>query len=693
MNIHQAFARCRKASVATVFALVLPVLLGFAALVAEYGSILVTEANNQRVADLASYAGALAYNSVSTEKEAATLAAANRIASLNGVSTSYLTVTYPTSIKTSGAVSVRASITSPYTLLVARALNTTTSVPVTTDAYTEISGGASSCILALSPSGTGVTLTGGTALTASTCAVNSNNKVSATCGTTITASAVTWGTSLVEGCSNITAPTKVLQTTTDPFIGNAGIATMNSRVATVEAMAAPAAPTVSAVPAGTVSLNNTTLGYKSELSVSLANGCTATQTSGYSNIWTITCPPGGTYNFLNIDNGNSATYTLFPTGNSSTTYNISGTVTMAGSMTTNWGTGNYNFGGTVNLGGIHNFPSGTYNFGSALRLTNSGTITFGSGTYNLAGGLYTSGSTVVTFGSGTFNIGRYAVTCASSNQYSICQDGTTLTFQGPSTFVLSSGLYVGGGSTMRLGYDASNTNLTGNSYSLGPSTTGSNAIYVGGGSKLYMADATDTGKLFQADGNFNGGGGGSCTMLPAAAQHDIDGYVLMTGAVIFGAGVYTVDGYIALGASGGGGGTCNGNSVSFNADGVNIMISGSITPTSGNCSAKAFCVGAGYNNIVIKAPTTGSLADLAVIGPQNSAYTGGATMTEGGTGAIINGAFYFPNGTVTLSGGASAADAGGCFQVVGTSISLTGGTSLASSCVGGSGSVSAKLVR
>ncbi len=246
MNIRQAFLRCRRASVATVFALLLPVLLGFAALVAEYGSILVTEANNQRVADLASYAGALAYNSVSTGKDTAALAAAQRVATMNGVPAANLTVTYPTSVKTSGAVSVRASITTPYTLLVARALNTTTSVPVTTDAFTEISGGAPSCILALSASGTGVTLSGGTALTATACAVNSNNKVEAPCGTAITAAAVTWGTTYSD-CTwtpNITATTKLQMTTTDPFIGNAGVASMFARVATVDAMAAPTAPTV-----------------------------------------------------------------------------------------------------------------------------------------------------------------------------------------------------------------------------------------------------------------------------------------------------------------------------------------------------------------------------------------------------------------------------------------------------------------
>lgn len=648
MGIHQAFVNCRKASVATIFALVLPILLGFTALVAEYGSILVTEANNQRVADLASYSGALAYNSVTSGKEAAALAAANRIATMNGVPTSYLTVTYPTSIKTSGATSVRASITAPYTLLVARALNSTTSVPVTTDAYTEISGGAASCILALSSTGTGVVMSGAGAINAATCAVNSNNKVQAPCGTSITAAAVTWGTTYSD-CTwtpNVTATTKVQQVTTDPFLGNTGVAAMNARISTVTSMSAPSAPTVST---GT----DLSLAYSNPPASYAATGCTFTRSGGN---WTVTCPDGGTYNFGSLSMGGGTTLNWATAGNGTSTYNFSGTVTLTGST--------------------HNF---------------------GAGTYNLAKGINTGGGTTTTFQAGTFNMGQSTSSCSGAF-YSICHTGTTLVFRGPSTFALSAGISVPGGYTLWMGFNNTTdgltgaNNLTGNSYRVGPSSNG-HAFNIGGGGKLYMADATDTGKVFEADGNFNGGGGGSCTMVPAAAQHDIDGNVLITGAVYFGAGVYTIDGYMALGASGGGGGTCNGTTVSFNAVGVNIMLSGTATPSSGDCSGRVFCVGAGYSNIVIKAPSAGSLANLAIIGPQSSTYSGGASFIEGGSGATINGALYFPNGTMTMTGGASASDSANCFQVVATSVSITAGTSLASSCVGGSGSVTAKLVR
>lgn len=657
MKIRQAFLRCRRASVATVFALLLPVLLGFAALVAEYGSILVTEANNQRVADLASYAGALAYNSVSTGKDAAASAAAQRIATMNGVPAANLTVTYPTSVKTSGAVSVRASITTPYTLLIARALNNTTSVPVTTDAFTEISGGAPSCILALSASGTGVTLSGGTVLTATACAVNSNNKVQAPCGTSITAAAVTWGTTYSDCTStpNITATTKLQMTTTDPFIGHAGVASMFARVATVDAMAAPSAPS-SGLSGTALTLNYAGAPWPGTVyTATVGGGCTATSPN-YTGDWTITCPSGGgTYTFGNFDMS-ARTLQFAVGGDANNTYNFVGSAS---------------FSGVVNLG---------------------------PGKYNFEQGMTTTGGSTVTFQPGTFKMGRRTSNCSGGGQFSICHVGTTLVFRGPSTFELSSGISVPGGYTLWMGFDTTTggltgaNNLSGNSYKLGPSSNG-NAIYVGGGGKLYMADATSSGKVFQADGNFNGAGGGSCTYLPAAAQHDIDGNVIISGAVKLGAGVWTVDGYVALGAAGGGGGGCDGTTISVTGDGVNFMISGSATPSGGNCSGRTFCIAAGYSNVVLKAPTTGALANLAVVGPQSSSYTGGALFSEGGSGAVINGAFYFPNGQVTMSGGASAGDSGGCLQVVGTSVTMTGGTTLASSCVSGSGSVSAKLVR
>ncbi|WP_245451801.1 hypothetical protein [Mesorhizobium waimense] len=46
-----------------------------------------------------------------------------------------------------------------------------------------------------------------------------------------------------------------------------------------------------------------------------------------------------------------------------------------------------------------------------------------------------------------------------------------------------------------------------------------------------MADATSSG-VFQVVDNVNGGGGGSCFVIPATAQHDIQGNFIASGAIL-----------------------------------------------------------------------------------------------------------------------------------------------------------------
>lgn len=637
MSIRRSFLRCRSASVATVFALVLPVLLGFAALVAEYGNILVNEARNQRIADLASYAGAIAYNSVSVDKLVAAEAAADRIAIMNGLTATQVTTATATGIKTAGATSIRATVTTDYNFLLARVVSSRLMTPVTTDAYTEVAGGAASCILALSASGTGVTMSGGTSLTAPTCAVNSNNKVAASCGTTITASAVSYGTTLTEGCSNITANTKVQATTTDPLAGNATVAALATRLSgTVNGQSQPSGPDVTT---GT----DVNFAYSN---VTLSNGCTFTRSGGNH---TITCPEGGTYNFGAVTTG----------GGTNISFNTSGS-----------GTSTYNFSGVVNLTGT--------------------THTFGPGTYNFEQGLKTGGGTTTTFGAGTFRIGQLPSSVSGCNaRYSVCHTGTSLTFRGPSTFEFSAGMAVTGGTTTRLGFDASNQNTTGNSYWFGKSS-GNDSVWTGGGVALWMADATDSGKVFKVSGNFNADGGGACTMIPAAANHDIDGNLMTRGALKLGAGIYSVDGYVSFGDSGGGSADCNGETVSVKGIDVTLVVSG----TSTCCTGRAFYSAAGYSNVILKAPTTGTYEDLLVIGPQNAAVTAGGFFGEGSNQGVLNGIMYFPYGPLNMNGGASVADqAGGCFQLIATQVTIDNGATMASACVGGSGSQTAKLVR
>ncbi len=638
----RGIAKARRGSVSLMAALLLPAMVGMTGLGVEYGRGLMTQVVNQRVADLGAYSGAVAYNS--TSSNATLTATVSRIATLNGLNGTDATAAVVTSPKGNGRQAVQVTVTTNLPLVLSSFLGAGSTLPVSATSYVElVPGGTPGCIIALSSLGSGVTLSGGTTLTANSCAVNSNTSVTTPNGTSITTPLVTYTTN-VNGATppandaNIHAPTGQASvtythvTTADPLSGNTVVSASNSHLTVVAAMTSPAAPSV------TANTNDIFADY-SHGSAQNVNGCSGVFSGS---TWTFNCTGAGPYNFRNLTMG----------GGINLVFNTTATTT-------------YNFSGQINIGGS--------------------TATFGPGTYNIAGGISTGGGTTTTFGAGTYNIGQNPSSGnnCSGGLASICHSGATLTFGGPSTFVLSAGIYVAGGETLTMGSG------TTNSYQIGSSSTG-NAIWLGGGAKLTMNDATGGSSLFKAVGTVNvSSGGGSCLVMPAAAAHDINGSFTSAGGSTFGAGVYSVNGYFALGANGGGDVTCGGSSVGLNGVGVTIAITGSTTPSSGSCSGQAFCVAAGFGHVSLTAPNTGTTNSLVVIGPTSSANTGGATFSEGATSTSLSGVFYFPYGPVSLGGGASVGNGTGqCLELIGTQVSLTGGTTLASTCSGLGGGTS-----
>ncbi len=412
------------------------------------------------------------------------------------------------------------------------------------------------------------------------------------------------------------------------------------RLSTVTSMAGPAAPTVTA--GGNVDFAYSTSSTQSQLT---ADGCSGTFSS---NTWTVTCSGRTSYNFGAITTGGGITVAFNTGGASTNTYNFSGSINMTGTA-----------------------------------------ITFGPGTYNIAGGLFTGGGTTTTFGAGTYNIGKAATGCSDGVKYSICNTGTLLKFLGPAKFTLQGGVYNNGGSKLVMGDSG-----TGNSFNIGPASSG-NAMWLGGGAFTQLGDATDAGSVFQMVGNFwVPSGGGSCTYLPAASQHDIQGSFLTAGGTVLGSGVYTITGYMDLGGTAGGDVSCNGATVGLSGANVTIVLGGSTLPSSGTCSGQAFCLAAGYNNVSLTAPGgSATTAGLVVVGPTSA--TGGAAFAEGAANTSLSGAFYFPQGAITLSGGASVGGGSGqCLEMIGTQVTLSGGTAAASNCVaGGGGSIRIALVQ
>lgn len=624
--------RHRRGSVSVMAAVMFPVLIGMAGLVTEYGNGLMLRQRAQRMADIAAYAGAMTYNA--TSSTTAMTDAVARIAVINGYASANVTPTLGTSPSGDGNQAVLVTVTSSVTLGLSTMIKAGTTLPITATAYAEIKSSAIGCIIALNGSGTGVTLSGGAAVTASACAIDSNASVVAPNGTSITTPVVTYNSSAALSSTtigNIHAPSGGTLTiskkpTIDPLANNASVTTATSRIATVAAMTSPSAPTVST---GT----DISFGYYPTTTFSAA-GCSW---SFSNNTWTGTCSGSGPFNF--------------------------GTLSIGGGL-------------TVRV--TNSATNGTYNFSSLLNASSS--ISFPAGTFNLAKGLQTGGGTTVSFGAGTFNIGANGA-CSSGN-WSINHGGASLSFAGPSTFVTSCGIYNNGGSsTLSLG-----TGSSSNSYRFGYTTSGGSnvAIQNSGGSITTLGDATGTGGLFQANGMLNmGAGGGSCLTLPAAAAHDINGSFLTAGGTILGSGIYTVNGYVSLGGSGGGDVTCGGTVTGLTGNAVTLVISAASTFSGGSCSGAAFCLAAGYGHVTLTAPTSGTTNGLVVVGPTSSSNTAGATFSEGTTATSLSGVFYLPYGPMTLGGAASVGNGSGqCLELVASQISMTGGTTLASTCSG-----------
>jgi Flp pilus assembly protein TadG len=628
------FVRDRRGNIAILSTVMITSLVGVSGLVAEFGNGLLNRMQDQRIADAAAMGGGTVYNS--TVSTTAMTAAVNNIATLNGIPTSAVSASVVNSPSGDGNQAVQVTVATSVPLVLSRVLWSQNTLPINVSSYAELEAGAPGCIMALNSSGSGVTMGGGTSITAAQCAVTSNTSVSVPCGDYITSKQVMYDTTISQPCNGIQAPTGGTLTiskgvSTDPFASDSYITSATARLSTVGAITSPS---VTAQTSGTaVSFGYTQSTTQSQLT---ADGCSGTFSGS---TWTVTCVGSSSYHF--------------------------GAISLAGGINVNFNTS----GSSLN----------TYDFSSPISNTGPA-LTFGPGTFNITGGISTGGGTTTTFGSSSY-ASTYNITASSSScnggptNYSICNTGTTLTFLGPSTFNLAGGIYNSGGETLVVGSGTSN------SYNIGKMSTG-DSIYVGGGATTTLADATGTGDLFQLAGNLDDGGGGSCLTVPAALEHDINGSLMMSGGVKLGSGVYTIYNAAQMGADGGGTVTCGGTTIGLYGNSVTLVIGANSVPSNGSCSSSyAFCVANGYNDTTLVAPSSGNTEGLAVIGPTSSSNTAGVLFTEGSSSQSISGAFYFPHGAITMDGAATVGNGSSqCLMLIGSQITMNGGTAIASTC-------------
>lgn len=627
------FWRAEDGNILIMGALLLPILIGMAALVLEYGGGLLARATNQRNADIAAYAGAVQYSA--TKSEEAMRASALQAARLNGLKPAQVTVTLVPSPRGQGNA-VRVRITEQHSIVLGTILGANPLLDIVVEAYATIGEqSAAACILALNASSTGITLSGGTNLTAPKCSVSSNASLTVACGPVLKADTVNYNTNTpTQGCGGIQdgsgGPGKIVKAETpDPLSGNANVKAASDRLATVAALPALAAPTAPAA-------QNFDFGWSTANLATQAAAIGCTVNSGPPN-FVVTC--------------NAATVNI-------------GSLTVTGGVTVDFdlaapGTRNYNFNGVISVAA-----------GSALRLPR--------GNFSVAKGISIQSSTA-SFGAGNFMVGALADACryGDAERYSICVNGgSTATFGGPSSFTATAGIYTGDSATLKMG------DGTTNSFDIGASTGSAarNSLYVGGGGTATLADALLDDKSFRMRGRVIGAGG-SCVILGASANHDIGGYVAVDGSMIMGAGIYTIDGSFHLRA--GGAQPCGGASKVLRAINVSIVLSGKEAASNNDCADTVFCIAGGQDNVEIVAPTTGPTADLAVIGPQNGSVKA-AKLVAGAVSTKISGAFYFPTGPLIMGGGAGVNNVGApaCLQMIAAKIDLSAGATIATDCNG-----------
>jgi hypothetical protein len=251
----------KRGGISILSALIIVGVIGFSALALEYGNGLLQQVEDQRIADLAAYGGALVYNS--TSSTTSTSSAVSNLASLNGLScTSCSSVGgSPTG---DGNQAVKVTVSSSVPLLLARVLTTKTSIPVSAVASAEINANAPGCIIALGSSTSstnGILLSGTGSITADNCQVESNSTICADSGANSSDVITTKYLSYDSGANPTTSSCTISPPTgtaavhvskasaSDPLAGNSEVSGATSRISTVAAITSPSAPTVS--PPGT----------------------------------------------------------------------------------------------------------------------------------------------------------------------------------------------------------------------------------------------------------------------------------------------------------------------------------------------------------------------------------------------------------------------------------------------------------
>lgn len=461
-----------RGGVALIGALSLTTLVGMGAFAVEATRGYAADATNQRIADSAALAGALAYNVNSSTSEMTATARAVVVA--QGLPASAATVALVTDSATAKQL-VRVTVTTSVPLALGRVFTSALAYDVTavgSATTTTTTTTAPPCIAALSSSPTyGITMSGGTSLSAPGCSINTNAGITVPWGTYIAAKQANAGKS-------VDNPGKGL--TTSPTANNI---VQNKANAASDWMKDNAA--LKAALCQVNKLKGTTdADYADGNTACISELATATATADSSKDWDLNYSPApnvapfrtgnNTYVIpggvardirnLNIAGGMTITFqgpadlTIASLNMGGTALHIgNGNVTIGGKIEMNGGSLidiDVGVGNTVTLGSAGGV---SINVGGGARIcftANCVAPTAAAGKFSAGGNIVTSGGSTIVFpkammhlingelslnGSSTFGSGTYIIKGGFTNNTGGTMAGTDVTFVLGGTFTLSGG--------------------------------------------------------------------------------------------------------------------------------------------------------------------------------------------------------------------------------------------------------------
>lgn len=457
-----------RGGVALIGALSLTSIVGMGAFAVEATQGYAAKTNNQRIADMAALAGALAYNVNSNPSEMTATARALVVA--QGLPANSADVALVTDAATSQQL-VEVTITTSVPLALAKVFNAAPSYEVSAVGAATTTTTATvtpPCIAALDGApANAVTMGGGTVLSAAGCSINSSAGVSVSGGARITAQQVNSGktVSITGGASVTTSPTanNIVQNkagaASDWMREDTRLKTIlcqvNKLTGTSDADYADG-NTVCISPLVTPGLAS---GPDWNLNYSPAGEVAAYRTGS---TYVIPITSTRTINSLTLAGGITAT---FVGGGSDLTI---GSITMGGGTILHVGSGNITINGAINMNGnaSADFDIGvgnTVTTGSTINLAggarlcftaNCGPPTAAAGAFVVGGRIDTNGGSTIIFpkavthvingdlslqGNSTFGSGNYIIRGNFTNNTGGSMVGTDVTFALGGTFTLSGG--------------------------------------------------------------------------------------------------------------------------------------------------------------------------------------------------------------------------------------------------------------